>query len=204
MRGGQSGLPKMTELPLVLEAVEAAGHVAFTRGLYNLNIVAIRTPQDHSNTFNDRLCVVYKDEDGWVTRTWPVTCDPGKYWRMNPMNAKGCAQLVPGQYRGSHRLGLHRGYPALVQHGAEVTVWRDSNLDSILDNGPEVVQESGFFGINVHRSSATSSELVDRWSAGCVVFQHASPDYNTFMDLCRQSASLYGDRFTLTLIEDPT
>ena len=194
----------MTELPLVLQAVEAAGHVVFTRGEYNLNIVAIRTPDDHSNTFNDRICVVYKDEDGWNTRTWAGTCDPGKYYRQNPMNIRGCAQLVPGQYRGSHRIGTHKGYPALVQTGSKVSVWRDNDRDSTLDNGPGVPIETGFFGINIHRSSATSSERVDRWSGGCVVFKTADPDFATFMALCRKSAELYGNRFTLTLIEDPT
>jgi|TARA_R100000458_G_scaffold21911_1_gene19641 hypothetical protein len=194
----------MTELPLVLQAVEAAGHSVFTRGKYNLNIVAIRTPHDHSNTFNDRICLVYKDDDGWVTRTWEGTCDPGKYYRQNPMNARGCAQLVPGQYRGSHRIGRHKGYDALVQTGSKVAVWRDNDRDATLDNGPGVPIERGFFGINIHRSSATSSERVDRWSGGCVVFKTADPDFSAFMALCRKSAELYGNRFTLTLIEDST
>ncbi|MDP6942727.1 MAG: hypothetical protein QF464_01145 [Myxococcota bacterium] len=194
-----------TCLPLLLEYVEALGHAVFTNGTYNLNIIGIRTPDDDANKFNDRLCVVYKDELGWVTRTWPITTDPGTYWRENPMRVTGTAILVPGQYRGAYKIGKHRGkYDALVQRGGRVRLYRDANKDDILDMEPENIADPTYAGINIHRASSRDggSEQVDRWSAGCQVF--ADPDdFDAFMELVRKSAAIYGPRFTYTLVPEP-
>ena len=189
-------------LPLLLRYVESKGHAVFTRGLYNLNIVGIRTPDDSANTFNDMLAVAYKDERGWVVRSWAWTTDPGLYWRENPMRVQGTAILCPGQYRGAYKLGRHRGqYEALVQTGGRVTVWRDANRDTTLNMDPATA-EDGYYGINIHRASTRGSTQVDRWSAGCQVAGDPT-DFESFMGLCRRSAALYGPRFTYTLVEGP-
>ena len=192
--------------PVLLDYVAVLGHSVFENGLYNLNIIGIRTPDDDANKFNDRICLVYKDEQGWVTRTWPCTTDPGTYWREHPMNVNGTAIMAPGQYRGSHKLGRHRGqYPALVQSGGRVSYYRDVNKDDILDMEPET-EQSGYIGLNIHKSSSreSGSENVDRWSAGCQVFAKPGSDgFEAFMALCNKSAETYGGQFTYTLVEAP-
>jgi len=182
----------------------------FTRGFYNLNIIGIRSSGRTANTFNDRIAVVYRDEYGFVCREWPATTDPGSFWLQNPMRAEGCAILIPGQYRGAYKLGKHRGqYDALIQTGGPVRLWRDNNRDEALDMDAASVSEPTFAGINIHRATSRTdgesgggSQTVDRWSAGCQVFQDPD-DFSAFMDLVNKSAELYGPRFTYTLIDDP-
>lgn len=190
----------MSVRPPLLDEVARRGHAVFERGLYNLNIIGIRSPDRTSNEFNDRICVVYRDGNGWVTRTFAATTDPGVYWREHPMNVRGTAILCPGQYRGSHVLGHHRGrYRALVQ-ARPVKYWRDSNRDEVLDMEPGT-DESGVVGLNIHRASASRrSTEIGKFSAGCQVF--ADPDeFDLFVGLCEKAAELYGPRFSYTLIE---
>ena len=62
--------------------------------------------------------------------------------------------------------------------------------------------DQGYFGINIHRSNPyNESYIVNKWSAGCQVFKKVE-DFNSFMELCRASAKLYGRRFTYTLIDE--
>lgn len=198
----------MPVMPVLLDYVAAQGHAVFTAGEYNLNIIGIRTPDDTANTFNDRLCVVYRDEFGWVTRgPWPITTDPGLYWRKHPMRVSGTAILCPQQARGAYKIGTHRTYAALVQRG-RVKIWRDNNRDEVLDTDPSVDTDSGHYGINIHRATSRrdgatggGSTLVDRFSAGCQVF--ADPDdYDVFMGLCRKQVEVNGwETFTYTLVD---
>ena len=82
----------------------------------NLNIIGVRRDSQGSNTFDDFLLVMYREEDFMINLRWQATTDPGKYWLMNPMNPKGTAVLVPGQYRGTWQLGKHQNnYEALVR-----------------------------------------------------------------------------------------
>ena len=70
----------------------------------------------------------------------------------SPMNSKGCAILVPGQYRGSHKLRLHQGrYLALGQQRS-VKVYRDRDKDGHYDFDESTIDE-GLFGINIHRAT---------------------------------------------------
>lgn len=193
----------MSRVPVLLDYLDTLGHAVFTSGILNLNIVGIRTASEHSepNSFDDRMCVVYKDDQGWVSRTWQITTDPGRYWLQHPMNINGTAILCPGQYRGSHVIAKHRGqYDALCQRGGAVKVFRDRNKNTVIDMEPGTMTE-GMYGINIHKAGAIS-ERVDRWSAGCQVFSHEA-DFLAFMALCRKSAEIYGPRFTYTLIDEP-
>ena len=104
-----------------------------------------------------RPCVVFKDEQGWITRTWECTTDPGAYWLENPMNAGGTAILVPGQYRGVYKIDKHRGlYDALCQRGGTVKCYRDKNKDDVIDMDPDSVTE-GMYGINLHKAGSSST-----------------------------------------------
>mgnify|MGYP003629608765 CR=1 FL=1 len=186
--------------PYLLDKVADLGHAVFESGKYNLNIIGIRSSSPKSNKFDDRMCVVYKDDSGWVTRTWECTTDPGQYWLENPINVEGTAILVPGQYRGVYKIAKHQGkYHALCQRNGRVKVYRDNNRDDILDRDDESVM-NGVFGINIHKAGSHSTQ-VDKWSAGCQVFSNES-DFDDFMDICRQQIKERGWRtFTYTLIE---
>ena len=96
------------------KALEAAmarkGHAFFKTGRLNLNLIGVRHSDYASNGFDDVLCCAYMDPEGKrIVEHWPATTDPGWHWlREEFMNSKGCAVLVPGQYRGAFAEGLHK------------------------------------------------------------------------------------------------
>ncbi|MBA3706537.1 MAG: hypothetical protein H0W84_11760 [Bacteroidetes bacterium] len=168
---------------------------------YQLNIFGIRSSETNSNRFDDNLYVFYKNNQSkWIHYMFPVTTDPGTYWLLNPLQVLGTAILKAGQYIDAWSIGLHKGqYKALVQV-KPITVIRDYDRNAILDfnNGKE---EKGMFGINIHRSSATgSSQSVDKWSAGCQVFQNIN-DFKMFMKLCEVHKAKNGNHFTYALLD---
>jgi len=185
------------------------------RGI-NLNIWGVRSKNIVSNTFNDRICLFWKntDTDEWTLVQLEATTDPGLYWRNNPMHQMGTAILKPGQYEGCWEIGRHKGYEALVQC-KPVIVYRDNNRDNILDVGDSNVNvHAGVFGINIHRANSNGHSVqVDKWSAGCQVLQNRKRnhtllgvefkyDWDYFMFLVRTSAAFYNEYFTYTLIEE--
>lgn len=167
---------------------------------FELNIIGIRANTSVPNVFNDSLNVLFTDNTGRLASlSWRATTDPGTYWLKNPMNPQGTAILKPGQYVGSHALGMHRGkYLALVQV-RPLTVIRDFNRDGKADYtlGRE---ESGLFGINIHRASSEgTTKTIDKYSAGCQVFANAD-DFSVFLQLAERHKNLYGNSFTYTLL----
>ena len=169
----------------------------------NINIIGVRRDNRGSNTFDDFILVMYREDETMISHRWLATTDPGKYWLMNPSNPKGTAVLVPGQYRGTWQLGKHQGrYKALVQR-KPVKVYRDDNKDEIIDfNNIITLIDEGYFGINIHRSNPyKESYVVNKWSAGCQVFKKVE-DYNKFIQLCSDSAKIYGNSFSYTLIDE--
>ena len=186
----------------VRSVMEKKGYRFFESGIYNLNIVGVRRSTVEINKFDDYLLLIYKTSpSNWVIKTYPITTDPGTYWLLNPTNPEGTAILIPDQYRSTWKIAKHQGkYEALCQR-KPVKVWRDDNRDRVLDfySSPE---DEGYFGINIHRSNPyTESSQVDKWSAGCQVFKKAA-NFKEFMDHCNKSASMYGDGFTYTLLEE--
>ena len=186
----------------VRAVMEKKGYRFFESGIYNLNIIGVRRSTVEINKFDDYLLLIYKTSpSNWVIKTYPITTDPGMYWLLNPTNPKGTAILIPGQYRSTWKIAKHQGkYEALCQR-KPVKVWRDDNRDRVLDfySSPE---DEGYFGINIHRSNPyTESSQVDKWSAGCQVFKKAA-NFKEFMNYCNKSASMYGDGFTYTLLEE--
>jgi len=169
----------------------------------NLNLVGVRRDNEGTNTFDDYLLVLYREEDLAVINKYEITTDPGKYWLENPTNPKGTAVLKPGQYRSTWQLGKHQGkYEALVQR-KPVQVYRDNNKDDVIDyDSMTTMIDEGYFGINIHRSNPyDQSYVINKWSAGCQVFKKIE-DYNKFMELCKDSAKIYGNGFTYTLITE--
>jgi hypothetical protein len=191
--------PPGSELHRILRVMHQKGYVVYTEP-HRLNIVGVRDPNPVSNSFDDAIHLFFKDEAGnWIVKKNPATTDAGRTYLLKPMNSKGTAILVPGQYVDSHKLGLHRGqYTALVQQ-KPVTVMRDNSQDDRLDfKAP--LRETGLFGINIHRATASgTSRTVDSWSAGCQVFANSS-DFAQFISWCQKHSNLYGNNFTYTLL----
>lgn len=187
--------------PEVVAAVlKLKGYTVFDGEGYDLNLVGIRTADFQANRFNDWIGVLYRADQQWSQFFFRGTTDPGTYWRTNPMNVAGTAVLKPGQYRRSHRLGKHGGYEAL-QQAAPLVVYRDADRSTTLEVN-EAKTQTGMFGINIHRASATGlSKSVDKWSAGCQVVQDPL-HFQFLMDLVRASARVHGDLFSYTLLEE--
>lgn len=180
--------------------VKSKGYVWFEGAKdFDVNIVGIRnssTGDKVTNVFDDFLTVSYKEGGEWKFQIWPATTDPGKKGVMEYHNAAGVARLVPGQYRGSHTIGLHQGkYEALKQQ-KPVKVYRDKDKDMEYDEN--IIQE-GIFGINIHKAGADST-YVENWSEGCQVFKK-SADFDSFMKIMNKAATIHGKSFTYTLIE---
>lgn len=169
---------------------------------YQLNIVGIRNDNTQANKFDDTMYVFWKnDKSQWEGKYYTVTTDPGTYWLKNPMSKLGAAILKEGQYENAYKIGMHLGeYKALTQQ-KPVTVLRDYDRNAVLDfnNGKE---ETGLFGINIHRSNPKGTSInVDKWSAGCQVFEN-SDDFANFLTLADKHNKLYGNNFTYTLIDE--
>lgn len=117
------------------------------------------------------------------------------------MRPEGTAILEQGQYVDTYALGIHLGkYLALTQGLKPVTVIRDYNRNSTLDfnNGR---RHTGFFGINIHRAIVQGlTRYVDNHSAGCQVLANAS-DFYFLIQLCERHRSMYGNKFTYTLVD---
>jgi len=182
-----------------ISTAKRRGHEIFEsqKRPYNLNIVGWRNREAAPNTFDDWLGVYYKDDGIWVHRKWPITTRPGKPWLVNPMNKKGAAILVPGQYRNAYTLGTFKGYPALLQ-AAPLPVFRDANLDVAVDVDQATI-EVGMFGIHIHQGGVIM-KFIGRSSAGCQVFQRSN-DFFEFMSFVKLSKQYWGNSFTYTLME---
>lgn len=174
---------------------------------YDINIVGIRnskTKNRVTNAFDDLITLSYINEQGeWQYHEYGCTTEPGSYWTEKKLiNKDGTAILKPGQYRKSHKIGLHQGkYEALVQRG-KLTVYRDGDMDNQYDLNEDDTQ-NGLFGINIHRATAKKggkSIRVDKWSAGCQVIA-SNEDYTEFMSLVNKAKDNWGNNFTYTLIE---
>ena len=186
-------------------AVKAKDYKWFETGDYNVNIVGIRnmtTGTRITNKFDDHITISYKDEGEWKFHCYECTTDPGDDWMDSPMNSKGTAILVPGQYRGSHKLRLHQGrYLALGQQ-KPVKVYRDRDKDGQYDFDPDTIDE-GLFGINIHRATkyaGKTSTYVDKWSAGCQVIA-SNDNWHAFLDICQTARDKWSNNFTYTLLE---
>lgn len=187
-------------LNLIRTIAKQNKYVLYTRP-YELNIWGFRSAQVRPNRFDDEIHVFFKtDAFNWDYHIFKATTDPGTYYLNNPMMPQGTAILKSGQYRDAYSLGLHRGqYIALVQ-SKKVTVIRDYNRNNSLDFYSKNTA-SGLFGINIHRAMPSGTTyVVDKFSAGCQVFSSAK-DFLQFIKCCERHKSLYGNRFSYTLVD---
>lgn len=174
------------------------GYAYFTNGAYNINIIGVRAKgASVTNKFDDVIILDYKNEKGeWCRQVYKATTDPGLYYLKATLDKKGCAIVVPGQYRGVWQIGMHRGkYQALVQR-KPIKVYRDNNKDDIYDLSPKTIEE-GIYGINLHHAG-NDSVKIDKWSAGCQVIARLR-DFNQLMAIVKKQTST---TYTYTLIKE--
>jgi len=187
------------------KAVKSNEYRWFEGGDYNLNIVGIRNSDTEgkvTNKFDDWVTLSYSVNGEMMFHCFDATTDPGSHWEKNLLNKDGVAILVPGQYRGSHTIGLHQGKYEALRQKSSLKVYRDKDKDGVYDFLEENIKE-GIYGINIHRATSRvggKSTQIDKWSAGCQVIA-ANADFKLFMEVVNKSAKLYGNSFTYTLIE---
>tara|TARA_R100000808_G_C2132719_1_gene141623 strand:+ start:593 stop:1219 length:627 start_codon:yes stop_codon:yes gene_type:complete len=200
------GLHARITAELFKEVLEDKGYVFFDGNKsYNINIIGVRNSSNSSKSFDDSLLVIYRNILlEWQVESYQITTDPGPYILRKPINPDGTAILVPDQYRGVYKIGLHGGsfrHTALIQRGGKVKVYRDDDKDSKLEMDERKIQE-GMFGINIHRHSRPAErEYVNGTSAGCQVFKN-SKEFADFLEVCNISADKFGNSFTYTLLEE--
>lgn len=171
---------------------------------YEMNIVAIRNNDAQANTFNDFVGLLYVDNQGILNvKLWPCTTDAGLYYRLNPANVEGTAIIAPGQHLKVYKVGHHKDYEAMEQV-APIKYIRDNNKNKVLDwfsnlVGLKYVKEIA--KTNIHHAGVDSI-LVDKWSAGCIVFKRIA-EFNSFMAIIKESINIYHNEnlFDLTLFE---
>lgn len=197
-----AGMKRYPSAQEIVQEMLRRGHRVF-QGAYNLNIVGLRSGKRRAGEWDDAVGMVYQDEEGrWQADLFQGTTDPGSYYLEKPINIKGTAILVPGQYRSVYTFGLHkRRYEALVQR-QPMRFWRDDDRDSLLDMDGEI--EEAVIGCNLHRASAHwAVPEIYRYSAACQVVRDPR-DFAALMDLAHYSAGIgYGDRFSYTLLDLP-
>lgn len=187
----------------IVKSVKDKGYKIYEEP-YRLNIVGIRNGNPVSqDKFDDRIVFFYYDDKGNLQGRVAIgTTDPSTHYLKNPMNKSGAGILKGGQYVDTYTIGTHAGkYTALVQRLKPVRVIRDNDRDGFTNflNG----EQSGYFGINIHRSSRGKNNvaIIGKDSAGCQVFQNEG-DFNEMMKLAEVSSRKYGNKFTYTLLDE--
>lgn len=163
---------------------------------FDLNIVGIRSDNQDPDLFSDLIAVTYQDQSMKEhISIFKATTLPGVAYLQNPMNTRGCAILVPGQYRSAYKVGFHYWYKALVQRSS-LRIYMDNNLDTYANYKPWTIM-SGIFGINIHQ--AFNAKKIGKNSAGCQVIQ-TSTDFEHFMNLAYEQERTLSKFFTYTLL----
>ena len=192
----------------IQNTVEGKGYKYFhdnSNKSYDVNIIGIRNSETKgrvTNAFDDTITIAYKTDGEWQYHEFGCTTDPGTHWVENLLNPDGVAILKPGQYRGSHKIGLHQGKYEALKQKKPLKVYRDDDKDDTYDCLEENVKE-GIYGINIHRATGKTggkSTRVDKWSAGCQVIAKNS-DFKLLMEIVHKAKDVWGNSFSYTLLE---
>lgn len=162
-----------------------------------VNVFGIRGRESRVNYFDDYIGIFRRVKGFIEFKVWKGTTRPGLPSLLKPVNRRGTAILVPGQYKDAYRCGYYKGYLALKQTG-EVRVYRDATLDEKWDTREASIDE-GLFGIHIHRAGLWS-KVVGPYSAGCQVIHRVS-DYNECMKYVMEAENVGQFKFTYTLLE---
>lgn len=187
-------------------AFKKKGYQFFDNGTFNLNIGFIRESDEFTNRLTDTMFIAYRDEYAikriiCLEATTKAGISPAL---LNPKvisGMKGCAVVVPNQYLTTWKfIDSYIGwlkYP-YFQQVKEISVYRDPDGDTSIDK--EQVQK-GLFGINIHRMSGIgmAGGLLNNWSEGCMGISEI--DWVKVLPVIRKAVSMYGDTFTVTVLE---
>lgn len=183
------------------------GYAFFTNGDFNLNIYGVRNRLSYpkglladkvTDQFDDAIVLAYKENGKWIKKIYECTVDPGSTYMKSPSVSAGTGIIVPNQYRGALKLGLHKNsYKALVQ-AKPMKLYRDNNKDLVYDMNPSTIQE-GIFGVNIHKAGADSQQVLN-WSAACTVFKKEA-NFKEFLSICEKAEKIWGNSFTYTVLE---
>lgn len=128
---------------------------------------------NRKNAFDD-LHIIWKMVNGEPTLLFKAlaTTQPGARYTLRPINEEGAAIAALG-YHKVWQTGYHRGnYPALIQTGAEIEVWRDNAHNYTrgqVDRAGNPRLRKGWFGINQHHGGNADRSDIGGHSAGCLV-----------------------------------
>lgn len=157
------------------------------------------------NRFNDLRALFSFNQSGAPTiiGEWEATTQPGRSYVLDPVEAKGAAQIRPKQYKswsvGMHNRNKPNRHEALVQV-EDVDIYRDLNKD-FQRTGDELYM--GLFGINQHHGYDMSKDEVGKTSAGCLVGRSRG-EHSEFMRLVKDDPRYVvnnGYRFITTILE---
>lgn len=167
-------------------------NIVYFEGI-NPDLVTVN--KDRTDEWNDVRSIITNAGDVIMAAT--ATTEPGWYYRNNPMNPNGAAQLAFGQYLDAWCIGKHFEQDALVQCG-ELKVYRDKNKDG--SRSGDLLYAGKDFGLNQH-TTTNAPDSVGRWSAGCLVGKFPET-HAKFMAICRSmglktfdSTLIAGDEF---------
>lgn len=148
--------------------------------------------------FNDFRFVYRKNSrELWIMK---ATTGPGAACILNKEG--GAAQLIPGYYPKCHVIDIHAAsHPTFAheafcqrpEHGClPLSIWR---LDRQGKPQPGIIQTANWFGINVHRASATKEvELIGSYSEGCQV-DNDHEDHEQEMDWAKGTSMFCAERW---------
>jgi len=166
----------------------------------------IRNNDMTAGIFNDFLGIYHTGSDKLEIHTGTV--DPSSYYMSNPINPKGTAVMKSGHYPNSYKLGLHKGYKALVQckrinfYRITKQMWEADNRGIPKEQRKINLKakpiENAIIGANQHRASAFNiSQDVGMWSAGCQVRNNPT-QYSNFILDCEASKQPFFDYILFT------
>lgn len=190
-------------LDVLCKLYASRGYVFFAgaTAAFDLNLFGIRQ-RNGVNLFNDVLGCAFAQTAGapLTLELWPGTTDPGSFYLRQPGAHGGTAIVVPGQYRGLWKLGLHRGADVAFVQSGDIAVYRDGDRDNVLDFDPKTIVH-GVFGINGHHAGV-DSKRVNNWSAGCQVWARRE-DHDRSLELGRAQLAHHPTwtTFTYTLFD---
>jgi hypothetical protein len=175
----------------ILDAMKKKGYVILDKK-FEMNIVGIRYQYEgmnYSDSFIDRMYVIYKDESGnWVKGgPYAISTIPGaglkdpktgkyeplkKFKKDKPSNTLVTRRpflgtLMEAQYINQYKIGEFLGEKALKSVSKQ-KAYRDSEVDTQKINYS--VRDEGNFGMHIHKGFPGGGK-VSSYSEGCQIFK---------------------------------
>lgn len=179
----------------------------FFEGAFNTNLIGIRMNKQELDKFSDLFLLIYMDHlNNWHVEKAIGTTVPGDYYHKNYSNPDGLGIIVPGQYRGAFKSGLHKGRPALIQN-TTFKVFRDTNKDGKIDK-VNIQDAPPWMRFDFHDAHSEMFpykiflENVGKFSEGCQVLANRVK-YKMFLDIIEYSMKVWNSStVTYTLLEE--